>query len=128
MADEELRRIFAENLRYFLELNHYSQADLARHMKVSTATAAKWYNGQSIPRIDKLQALSSWFGCEKSDLLEEKERTEEESFYLDPETRELAEFLKTSPEHRILFDAARKIPKEDIDFVRQLLEKVGRDE
>lgn len=128
MADEELRRIFAKNLRYFLELNHFSQADLARHMKVSTATAAKWCTGQSIPRVDRLQSLCNWLGCEKSDLLEEKDRSEEDHYYLDRRARELINFLKESPEHWVLFDAARKIPPDDVEFMLRLMEKMNRNE
>ena len=71
MKDEEIRLIFAKNLNHYLKLNGLSQADLARYMKVSTATATKWCNAQSIPRIDKIQSLCNWFVIEKSDLLEE---------------------------------------------------------
>ena len=70
MADEELRRIFAKRLKYYLELNRYSQADLARHMHVTTATTAKWCTGQTMPRIDKVQSICNWLGIKKSDLLE----------------------------------------------------------
>ena len=70
MADEELRKLFAENLRKYLELNNRTQADLARHMNVSTATTAKWYTGQTLPRIDKIQRMCDWFGIKKSDLIE----------------------------------------------------------
>lgn len=59
MADEELRRIFAMNLNNYLSLNGYKQADLARHMHVSTATTAKWCTGQTMPRIDKIQSICS---------------------------------------------------------------------
>ena len=73
MPDEKLRQIFAENLNNYLELNGYSQADLARHMHVSTASTAKWCTGQSIPRIDKIQSICNWLGIEKSDQLEDIE-------------------------------------------------------
>lgn len=46
MSDEKLRQIFSKNLRHYLDVNGYSQADLARHMKVTTATTAKWCTGQ----------------------------------------------------------------------------------
>ena len=52
--DEKMRKIFAENLNHYLAINGYSQADLARHMHVSTATTAKWCTAQSIPRLDKI--------------------------------------------------------------------------
>lgn len=72
MADTELRKIFSENLTHYLEMNQYSQADMARHMRVSTATTAKWCTGQSMPRIDKIQSLCNWLGIEKNDLLEKR--------------------------------------------------------
>ena len=70
MEDKELRAAFMENLNYYLSLNGFSQADMARRMQVSTATAAKWCTGKTMPRIDKIQSLCNWFGIEKSDLLE----------------------------------------------------------
>lgn len=71
MKDEEIRLTFAKNLNYYLKQNGLNQADLARYMKVSTATATKWCNAQSMPRIDKIQSLCNWFVIEKTDLLEE---------------------------------------------------------
>ena len=70
MADEELRKIFAQRLNYYLEQGGYNQADMARRMKVSTATTAKWCTGQTMPRVDKIQSLCNWLGISKADLLE----------------------------------------------------------
>lgn len=72
MTDEALREIFAKNLRRHMQKNHVSQADLARYMGVSTTTAARWYNGKAIPRIDKIQSICVWLGVKKTDLLEVK--------------------------------------------------------
>ena len=66
MADEEVRKLFAKNLSYYLELNGYNQADLARHLHVSTATTAKWCTGQTMPRIDKIQSICNWLGTDKA--------------------------------------------------------------
>ena len=70
MVDEEIRKAFAKNLNAYLELNGYNQADLARHMKVSTATTAKWCTGQTMPRIDKIQSICNWLDVKKADLLD----------------------------------------------------------
>ena len=69
MEDKQLREAFAQNLNKYLELRGKKQADMARHMNVSTATAAKWCTGQTMPRIDKIQSLCNWLLIEKSDLL-----------------------------------------------------------
>ena len=122
MADEELRILFAKKLNHFLELNGYNQADLARHMKVSTATTAKWCTGQNMPRIDKIQSICNWLGIDKSDLLEDK--TEDAGYYLNADARDLAEFLFRNPEYKILFDASRKVKKEDIQFIKDMMDRM----
>lgn len=122
MADEELRRIFAMNLNNYLALNGYKQADLARHMGVSTATTAKWCTGQTMPRIDKIQSICNWLGIDKSDLLNEHAEPAED-YYINKDARELAEFLHKNPDYKVLFDASRKVSRDDIDFVRKMIER-----
>lgn len=124
MADEELRRIFAMNLNNYLSLNGYKQADLARHMQVSTATTAKWCTGQTMPRIDKIQSICNWLGIEKEDLLNDHDAPTEQ-YYIDKDARELAEFLHKNPKYKLLFDASRKVKAKDIDFVRQMIERMS---
>lgn len=125
MADEELRIIFAKKLNHYLELNGYNQADLARHMKVSTATTAKWCTGKTIPRIDKIQSICNWLGIEKTDLLEDREDNDgPEPYYFNRDAREIAQFLFENPEYKVLFDASRKVRKEDIEFVRQMIDRM----
>ena len=124
MADEELRRIFAKNLNAYLALNQYKQADLARYMHVSTATTAKWCTGQTMPRIDKIQSICNWLGIRKEDLLDEHAEPDE-FYYIDKDAREYAEFLYKNPEYRVLFDASRKVKAEDIEFVRQMIDRLG---
>lgn len=51
---------------------------------------------------------------------------EEEHYYLDPEAREFAEFLFHNPEYKVLFSAARDVKKEDLAFVKDLLDRFGR--
>lgn len=126
MADEELRKIFAQRLNYYLDMNGYNQADMARRMNVSTATTAKWCTGQTMPRVDKIQSLCNWLGISKADLLEsDPEVTDDRpAYYFDPDARELAQFLFDNPEYKVLFDASRKVKKEDIEFIKQMIDKM----
>ena len=96
MADEELRRIFARNLSSVMALKQVTQADLARHMKVSTATTAKWCTGQTMPRVDKIQSICNWLGIRKSALLEEHAPIDE-TYFIQKEAEEYAEFLMKNP-------------------------------
>ena len=127
MSDDELRKIFMTNLNNFMAMNGFKQADLARHMRVSTATAAKWCTGQSMPRIDKIQSICNWLGIDKGDLLS-RTAAPEETYYIDREARDLAEFLHKSPEYRVLFDASRKVKPEDIAFVKQMIDRMANND
>ena len=62
-------------------------------------------------------ALMGWDGTEP-------EQEQEQHYYLDDEAREMAEFMFTNPEYKVLFDASRKVKKEDIEFVRQMIERM----
>lgn len=129
MADEELRRLFAMKLNYYLEKNGFNQADMSRKMKVSTATAAKWCTGQTMPRVDKIQSLCNWLGISKSDLLEEKTNENNyPNYYFDPDARNLVQFLFENPEYKVLFDGYRKIKKEDIAFVKEMIDRMTGNE
>lgn len=125
MADKELRQRFSERLNYYLNLNGYTQADMARRMHVSTATTAKWCTGMSIPRIDKIQSLCNWLGIEKSQLLDSVEEQSQEEYYINKDARDLAEFLFKNPEYRVLFDASRNVKPEDIEFVKQMIDRMS---
>lgn len=73
MSVEDYKKIFSENLTYYLKLKGKTQADLYRYMNVSSATVSDWCNGKKLPRMDKIQSICNWLGLEKSDLLSEKD-------------------------------------------------------
>lgn len=49
---------------------------------------------------------------------------QQDSYYLNEQSREAAQFLYDRPEYRVLFDATRKVKPEDIDFVKQMIERM----
>lgn len=124
MSEDEYKIIFSNNLRYYLELSGKTQADLCEYMNVSSAAVSDWCNGKKMPRMDKIQAICNWLRIEKSDLLEDKAH-KNSSYYLYDDAKELAEFLYTNPEYRVLFDASRKVKKDDIQFVKELIDRMS---
>ncbi|MBR6983884.1 MAG: helix-turn-helix domain-containing protein [Ruminococcus sp.] len=126
MADKELRELFASNLKYWLERRGKTQADLRRYMEVSSATASDWCNGRKIPRTDKINAICDWLEIDLDDLLTDKSKgiDEPEPYYLNDETRKLAQFLFDNPGHRVLLDASRNLRPEDLDFVLQMVKRM----
>lgn len=39
----------------------------------------------------------------------------------------MAEFMFKNPEYKVLFDASRKVKKDDIEFVKQMIDRVRGD-
>lgn len=56
---------------------------------------------------------------------DDTEPEQEQHYYLDDDAREMAEFMFTNPDYKVLFDASRKVKKEDIEIVRKIIEKFG---
>lgn len=53
------------------------------------------------------------------------DETDDDSYYIDKDAREIAEFLYKNPEYRVLFDASRNVKAKDIEFVRQMIDRLG---
>jgi len=127
--DEKLKMIFGKNLRNLLAERGKTQADLCRHIKVSSATASDWANGKKIPRADKLQIICAWLNCELSDLLEEQTsvRTEGQvpQYYDDETVQMVTERLRTNPEYSVLFKAASNVKPEELEFATRFIEKMS---
>ncbi len=50
-----------------------TQKDLAEKIKVDRSTVAKWENGESMPRAEKLIQLAKLFDCTVDEFLEKGE-------------------------------------------------------
>lgn len=73
MADEEYKKVFSKNLRYYMDLNGKNQMDLMNDLHLSSSTVSNWCTGLKLPRMDKVQKLADYFHINKSDLIEEKD-------------------------------------------------------
>lgn len=125
MSMEEFNAIFSKRLRYYLNKYNMTQLELSKKLGVGTTSVYNWCNGIKTPRMNKLDSMCNIFDCKRSDLIEEHSSNEKQSYYLDEDMRELADFLHKNPEYKVLFDVSRKIKKEDIDFAKKILEKLS---
>jgi transcriptional regulator with XRE-family HTH domain len=128
MTKSNLRQLFKMNLNYFLKLNDLSQADLAEKLGVSTATASDWSNGKKLPRMDKIEEIADLLGIKISDLLENKTNKQNEGYYINKKTKEVANTIANDKELRLLFDAAKDAPPEDLKAVHEMLKALKRKE
>lgn len=109
-------------------MNKYNkkQSDLINDLGFSSSTISNWCTGEKLPRMDKVQILADYFHINKSDLLEDKSNfNEEETYYLNDDARDMAQFLYENPDYKVLFDASRKVKKEDIEFVKEMIDRMS---
>lgn len=124
MTEDKYKRIFSKNLNRIMYEQGKTQADLVRDLGFDKSTVSTWCNGTRLPRMDKVDQLAQYFRCLRSDLIEDKSP----SYIMDEEAKDYAQFLHQNPEYGVLFDASRKVKREDIDIVRQLLDKFKENE
>ena len=126
MSEEAQKRIFSKNLNSYIEASGKTQLEIAKSIGVSPQTFNTWCKGIAIPRMGKVQALADYFHINKSDLIEDKSNSnEEETYYLNDDARDMAQFLYENPDYKVLFDASRKVKKEDIQFVKEMIDRMS---
>ena len=128
MSEKEFREIFGKRLNEMLQEREKTQGDLARYLNVSKGAVSTWCLGKNVPRPEKIDMICEFFNCSRADLLNEVQTSGLNKYYFDDEAAELAQFLYENPEYKVMFDAARNISKEDIELVRQMLDRMKRED
>ena len=122
---ERLREIFAKRLSALLLNSEMTQSDLASMLGVSESTVGKWLLKKAFPRMSIIEKLSIIFNRPKAYFYDDQE--ERQTYYLNPETAQLAQEIHDNPDLRILMDASRKLSPEDIRFVVDLVSRMKKD-
>lgn len=104
-----------------LQKNGISAYKVGKETGIATSTLTDWKKGKSTPKADKLQKIADYFGVTLEYLMggEEKDST----YYMNEDAREMAQFMFDNPEYKVLFDASRNVKKEDIELVKQLMDR-----
>lgn len=124
MSEQDYAKLVARNLRRIMYEHGKTQAEVAKDLNISKATLSSWMNGTRIPRMNKVDLLCHYFNCKRSDIMENQDDVvPEQHYYLDDEAREMAEFMHKNPNYKVLFDAVRNVSAEDIEFVRQMIDR-----
>ena len=122
MTVDAYKKVFAENLAFYLDRNNMTQAELARRLNVSESTITYWLQGKKSPRMGKVDQICSIFGILRSDLMDRKTNNSESSeYYINPETRKIAQEIYQDPDLHMLFDAARNASSDDLRAVQMML-------
>ena len=104
-----------------------SQVALADKVGISKQSLYKYENGiiTNIPS-DKIEEIASVLNTTPAYIMgwDDEAISAEDSYYLNDEARDMAEFLFKNPEYKVLFDASRKVKPEDIDFVKRMMDRM----
>jgi transcriptional regulator with XRE-family HTH domain len=137
-----------------MTLNVIDRNKLCSDLGIKYTTLCDWLNAKTYPRIDKIEMMANYFGVQKADLVEDrmtrqiiklfsgmpsdwpegysvsydeelKEKDTTEPYYLNDDARDMAQFMFENPEYKVLFDASRKVKKEDIQFVKEMIDRLS---
>ena len=81
MTDTEQKRVFANNLTHYININGKQQNEVAKAIGEKATTLNMWCKGNSFPSTGKIQKLADYFGIGKSDLTEDKSAWDIEDAY-----------------------------------------------
>ena len=124
MLDDRYKKIFAENLKYYMKLHNKNQADLINDLGFNKSSVSTWCNGTRLPRMDKVDILAKYFDINRSD----KDTEHKPSYYLNPETSRIAQKIYDNKELSVLFDAAQDAEPEDLQALHGMLMALKRKE
>jgi len=114
---DNAREIFVKNLNELMERRGISQADIIRELGVTSAAVSNWCTGKKYPRIDIMQRLADMLGVGLSDLISE-------NGLQNASDRDRLEALHQNPRLGLLFDRAREMKSEDVDFMMQMADRI----
>lgn len=126
----ELYSIVGKMLREIREDKGYSLELGAEHLGIAPKSLQRYECGERKIKMGTIVSLCEFYGINYDSFIKEAksrftgEEPVEESYYLNEEARELAEFMFKNPEYKVLFDASRKVKKEDIGFVKEMIDRM----
>lgn len=106
-----------------------TQDELARALHISRSSVGMYENGSREPDYETLESIADYFNVDIDYLIGRTNKTTiiPNSYYLNDDAREMAQFLYENPDYKVLFDASRKVKREDIEFVKQMIDRIRGD-
>ena len=103
-------------------------ADIVKATGITKSTFSDWKSGRSNPKKEKLQKIADFFNVSLDYLTTGEEKEGDETYYLNEETREIAQEIFENPDLRSLFDMSRKMPPERLKAHIEFIEKLYKQE
>lgn len=116
MNTEENKRIMAQNIKKYMDRKGVTNQQICDDLGIKYTTFMDWIKAVTYPRIGKVEAMANYFGCEKSDLIEDKkEKPTAQGDGLTENQRLLIELVKGIPEEKaaMVLKVIRSIVEDD---------------
>ena len=111
-----------------MKANGYTAYKVSLETGIAQSTLSDWKKGKSTPKTDKLQKIADLFGVSLEYLTTGEEKEGGEAYYLNDETKEIAQAIFENKNLRLLFDASRDASPEDLQTVHTMLLALKRKE
>lgn len=133
MGDLGNKEIMSRNIQYYMDLNNKTRQEMCDALGVKYSTFSDWVNGNTYPRIDKIEMMANYFGIKKADLVEDwtpamaKENTEA-YIAINEETRKIAQEIFDDKDMKLLFDLKKTAKADDLmNYAKFLKEQYERE-
>jgi len=114
MKDLGNKNVMAANIKRFMNEKGINAKDLSKALNVPYTTVLSWCKAEYYPRIDKIEKMSDYFGCLKSDLIEDK--------------KEPAENDELSKNKKAILNLVEKCPEEKAAKLLQMMKLILEDD
>ena len=116
---------FAQVFKDLRTKSKLTQQEMADKLNISRSSVGMYESGEREPSFELLEQIADYFNVDMNYLLGKSELSEHipQGYYLNDDTREMAQFMFDNPEYKVLFDASRKVRKDDIALVKALMDK-----
>ena len=124
--------LFKNRLEDALAHANMKPVDLAKRTGISEATISQYRSGYSKPKNDRVAIIAEALNVRPEWLMgfdvsmENKKVEHGYTGYYPDDIKEIADFLFENPDYKSLFQTTSNVRHEDIDFVREMIERVGR--
>lgn len=107
-------------------------ADVCKATGIGQSTISNWKSRRNLISGKNAQLIADYFGISVDYLMTGKEKEGGEEYYLNDETREIAQEIFENPDLKSLFNMSRKMPPErlkaHIEFINNLYkQETGED-
>ena len=105
---------------------------VSKETGISQSVFSEWKRGKSQPKLDKLRKIADFFNVPITYFTENSDESikveaHNEPIYLDDETRDIIDELRTRPEMKILFRVSKNVTKEDIEATGEIVKRMQKD-